>query len=79
MDKRLSYQNLKSDKDLNTLDSNVEDKIWKPILIFTNTKKNIKTNTIKESDNEPSISILRKGVKELKNEATRLDLSYFFK
>ena len=78
MDKRLSYQNLKSDKDLNTLESNVQDKIWKPISIFTNTKKNIKTNTIKESDNEPSISILRKGAKVLKNEATRLDLSYLF-
>ena len=72
IDKRLSYKNINNDSHLNRLDIGLQDKIWKPVLTFTNTKESIATNMKSEHSHNIMIQVQRQGGKELKSLTNQL-------
>ena len=75
IDSRLSYASLKRDKDLNKLSPEILQKVWKPVLVFTNTKESIETD---RSTKKPTIKIKRESESNLKKDPTNIDLFYWF-
>ena len=73
-DTRLSMQNLKQDRNLNTLTEAQKHEIWIPELVFHNTQSKLKSLV----DQEAFVTISRKG-KYDKNDKSQLQNAYIYR
>ena len=73
-DTRLTMQNLKNDKNLNTLTENQRREIWIPELVFHNTQQKLKTLV----DQESFVTITKNG-NAVRSDKSQLHNAYYYR